>query len=227
MLALCRRAALSEVASPSWRAALQHIGLEYPTQHGLNQSIRGVAKQATEVRPGAVLELNGKLLQVVRSTHVNAGRQLGNISMELRDLASGAKHPAKFRPSESVEVVHLESRRYTCLYREGSLLHAMDAATYEQVAVEASLFDPGSAYLVEGMEVSMAFHDGRPIVGEVPATVTLEVREAAPTMRGETAAPSYKPAVLENGVRITVPPFVVAGDKVVVDTREGTFVKRA
>lgn len=120
-----------------------------------------------KVRPGAVLELNGKLLQVVRSTHVNAGRQLGNISMELRDLASGAKHPAKFRPSESVEVVHLESRRYTCLYREGSLLHAMDAATYEQVAVEASLFDPGSAYLVEGMEVSMAFHDGRPIVGEL------------------------------------------------------------
>lgn len=65
------------------------------------------------------------------------------------------------------------------------------------------------------------------LAGEVPATVTLEVKEAAPTMRGETAAPSYKPAVLENGVRITVPPFVVAGDKVVVDTREGTFVKRA
>lgn len=125
-----------------------------------------------QVRPGAVLDLNGKLLQVVRSTHVNAGRQLGNISMELRDMTTGAKHPAKFRPSEGVEVVRLESRRYTCLYREGGLLHVMDAATYEQMAVEASLFDPGSAYLVEGMEVSMAFHEGRPVVGERDARGT-------------------------------------------------------
>lgn len=183
--------------------------------------------RAAQVRAGAVLEIDGRLMQVMRVAHSNSGRQLGSIQMELRDLASGAKHPGKFRPSESVEVAHLDSRKYSTLYREGDLVHVMDAESFEQLAVDAGLFGPGGAYLAEGMEVTLALHDGRVVTAAVPAAVTLEVREAAPTMKGETAAPSYKPAVLENGVRVMVPPFVVAGDRVVIDTRENQFLKRA
>lgn len=180
-----------------------------------------------QIRPGTVLEQNGKLLQVVRVNHVNQGRQLGSIGMELRDIVAGTKHLTKFRPSESLETVRLESRRFSCLYREDSLLHAMDLESYEQVAVDVALFGDRAAYLAEGLEISLALHDGRIVTGDVPAQITLEVREAAPTMKGETSAPSYKPATLENGVRVQVPPFIAAGDRVVIDTREGTFQKRA
>ncbi|KDD72888.1 hypothetical protein H632_c2774p1 [Helicosporidium sp. ATCC 50920] len=188
---------------------------------------RDASKQANDLRTGNVIELNERLLEVIKFQHVNSGRQSGLIQLELRDLKTRNKQPAKFRPSDSVEVAHIEDRPFSVLYREGALVHVMDARTFEQMALDVELFGGQEQYLIEGMEVAVAQHSGQPVLARVPPTVTLVVAEAAPAMKGETAAPSYKPAVLSNGLSVSVPPFVNQGDAVVVDTASNAFVRRA
>ncbi|GAB4822133.1 hypothetical protein N2152v2_009179 [Parachlorella kessleri] len=207
--------------------------------------LRGVKKQANEVRSGNVLEVNGRLMQVVKHQHTQgAGRQLGNVQFELRDLVTKNKHLHRQRPYDMVELVRLEDRKYQCLYKEGSFVHCMDLETFEQVAVDEDMFGEQAAYLAEGLELTLSFHDGSPVTGKlllkcasarsqaplqraVPETVTLRVEEAAPSMKGETVAPSYKPAVLQNGVKVMVPPFVQRGEEIIVNTVERSFVRRA
>lgn len=106
-------------------------------------------------------------------------------------------------------------------------MHCMDPETFDQVAVPRDILGNAAAYLAEGGDLSLSFHDGVAVSGSLPATVTLRVAQAAPHLKGETAAPQYKAAVLETGAQISVPPFVVVDDRVVVDTLDGTFVKRA
>lgn len=222
---LCGAGPLSETAAfqhlPSLGQALQQLGQQW----------RGVKKQANELRVGNVIEHQGKLLQVVSLQNRAMGRQLGNVNFELRDVVTKAKHPAKFRPYDMVEHVRLEGRKYQCLYTEGSQVHCMDPDTFEQLTVDRELFGEAADFLREGLDVTLNFHvttgSDAPVTGEVPQHVTLAVVEAAPTMKGETAAPSYKRAVVEGGIEIQVPPFVQAGDRVVVETGERSFVRRA
>ncbi|PSC68390.1 Elongation factor P [Micractinium conductrix] len=218
-LSLSESAAFPQ-ALPSLAQALQQLG---------GVQARGVKKQANELRIGNVIEHNGKLLQVVSMQNRAMGRQLGNVNFELRDIITKSKHPAKFRPSDMVEYVRLEGRPYQCLYTEGTQVHCMDPETYEQLAVEREVFGGGADFLAEGLEVILNFHAGNdaPVTGEVPNHVTLGVVEAAPTMKGETAAPSYKRAVCAGGIEVQVPPFVQTGDRVVVETSERAFVRRA
>ncbi|MGZ5862850.1 MAG: elongation factor P [Methyloceanibacter sp.] len=180
-----------------------------------------------EIRPGNVIEHKGGLWVAVKTQHVKPGKGPAYAQVELKNAIDGTKLNERFRSSETVERVRLEQKDYQFLYREGDMLVFMDMDTYEQIQVRREFLEERAAFLQDGMQVSVESHEGRPIGISLPDQVTLEVVEADPVVKGQTAASSYKPAKLENGVRILVPPFIAAGERVVVDTNELTYVRRA
>ena len=180
-----------------------------------------------EIRPGNVIEHKGGLWVAVKTQHVKPGKGPAYAQVELKNAIDGTKLNERFRSSETVERVRLEQKNYQFLYREGDMLVFMDMDTYEQIQVRREFLEERAAFLQDGMQVSVESHEGRPIGISLPDQVTLEVVDADPVVKGQTAASSYKPAKLENGVRILVPPFIAAGERVVVDTNELTYVRRA
>ena len=180
-----------------------------------------------EIRPGNVIEHKGGLWVAVKTQHVKPGKGPAYAQVELKNAIDGTKLNERFRSSETVERVRLEQKDYQFLYREGDMLVFMDMDTYEQIQVRREFLEERAAFLQDGMQVSVESHEGRPIGISLPDQVTLEVVDADPVVKGQTASSSYKPAKLENGVRILVPPFIAAGERVVVDTNELTYVRRA
>jgi elongation factor P len=180
-----------------------------------------------EIRPGNVIEHKGALWIAVKTQAVKPGKGPAYAQVELKNAIDGTKLNERFRASETVERVRLEQKDYQFLYAEGDMLTFMDVDTYDQIQIPKELIGERAAFLQDGMTVTVESHEGRPIGVSLPDQVTLEVVEAEPVVKGQTAASSYKPAKLENGVRILVPPFVGAGERVVVDTSELTYVRRA
>jgi len=180
-----------------------------------------------ELRPGAVIEHDGSLWVAVKTQTVKPGKGPAYNQVELKNLIDGRKLNNRFGSDEKVEQTHLEIRDFQFLYREGDMLVFMDIDTYEQISLAADFVGDRAAFLQDGMSVSLKLHGERPVSIALPDQVVLEIAEAEPTLKGQTAASSYKPAVLENGVRIMVPPFVSAGERVVVDTNEIAYVRRA
>jgi elongation factor P len=180
-----------------------------------------------EIRPGNVIQHKGALWVAVKTQHVKPGKGPAYAQVELKNAIDGTKLNERFRSSETVERVRLEQKDYQFLYGEGDKLVFMDMDTYEQIEVPSGFLEERAAFLQEGMKVTVESHEGRSIGITLPDHVILAVVEADPVVKGQTAASSYKPAKLENGVRILVPPFVVAGERVVVDTNELTYVRRA
>jgi elongation factor P len=180
-----------------------------------------------EIRPGNVIEHKGGLWIAVKTQAVKPGKGPAYAQVELKNAIDGTKLNERFRASETVERVRLEQKDYQFLYGEGDMLTFMDLDTYDQIQIPKELIGERAAFLQDGMTVTVESHEGRPIGVALPDQVTLEVVEAEPVVKGQTAASSYKPAKLENGVRILVPPFVGAGERVVVDTNEITYVRRA
>jgi elongation factor P len=180
-----------------------------------------------EIRPGNVIQHKGALWVAVKAQAVKPGKGPAYAQVELKNAIDGTKLNERFRASETVERVRLEQKDYQYLYAEGDMLTFMDLDTYDQIALPREFLEERAAFLQDGMTVKVESHEGKPIGVALPDQVTLEVVEADPVMKGQTAASSYKPAKLENGVRILVPPFVSAGERVVVDTNELTYVRRA
>jgi elongation factor P len=180
-----------------------------------------------EIRPGNVVQHKGGLWVAVKTQAVKPGKGPAYAQVELKNLIDGTKLNERFRSSETVERVRLEQNDYQFLYAQGDMLVFMDTDTYDQIELPKDFLEERAAFLQEGMKVTVESHEGKPIGVAIPEQVTLEVVEADPVVKGQTAASSYKPAKLENGVRILVPPFVVAGERVVVDTNELTYVRRA
>jgi elongation factor P len=180
-----------------------------------------------EIRPGNVIEHKGALWVAVKTQHVKPGKGPAYAQVELKNVIDGTKLNERFRSSESVERVRLEQKDYQFLYPEDDMLVFMDMDTYDQINIRREFLEERAAFLQDGMKVTVESHEGTPIGVTLPDQVTLEVVEADPVVKGQTAASSYKPAMLENGVRIMVPPFIGAGEKVVVDTNEITYVRRA
>lgn len=180
-----------------------------------------------EIRPGNVIEHKGALWVAVKTQHVKPGKGPAYAQVELKNAIDGTKLNERFRSSESVERVRLEQKDYQFLYPEGDMLVFMDMDTYDQINIRREFLEERAAFLQDGMKVTVESHEGTPIGVTLPDQVTLEVVEADPVVKGQTAASSYKPAKLENGVRILVPPFIGAGERVVVDTNELTYVRRA
>jgi elongation factor P len=180
-----------------------------------------------EIRPGNVIQHKGHLWVAVKTQHVKPGKGPAYAQVELKNAIDGTKLNERFRSSETVERVRLEQKDYQFLYAEGDMLTFMDTATYDQIELPRDFLLERAAFLQDGMTVTVESHEGKAIGVSLPDQVTLEVVEADPVVKGQTAASSYKPAKLENGVRILVPPFVEAGERVVVDTNELTYVRRA
>lgn len=180
-----------------------------------------------EIRPGNVIQHKGALWVAVKTQHVKPGKGPAYAQVELKNVTEGTKLNERFRSSETVERVRLEQQDFQFLYAEGDMLVFMNTDTYDQIELPKEFLEERAAFLQEGMKVSIESYEGKRLGITLPDQVTLQVVEADPVVKGQTAASSYKPAVLENGVRVLVPPFVVAGEKVVVDTNELTYVRRA
>lgn len=180
-----------------------------------------------EIRPGNVIEHKGGLWVAVKTQHVKPGKGPAYAQVELKNLVDGTKLNERFRSSETVERVRLEQKDYQFLYEEGDMLVFMDLETYDQLELAKEFVGERAAFLQESMQVVVESHEGKPIGISLPDQVTLAVTEAEPVVKGQTASSSYKPAVLENGIRVMVPPFINAGEKIVVDTNEITYVRRA
>ena len=180
-----------------------------------------------EVRPGMVIEHDGQLWSVVKTQSVKPGKGGSYNQAELKNILNGGKLNERFRSAETVEEVQLERRDFQFLYANGDVLAFMDTRTYEQIELDADFVGERGKFLQDGMKVIVQMHEGKPIGIALPASVVLEVVEADPVTKGQTAASSYKSATLENGVRTQVPPFIEAGTKIVVSTDDGSYVKRA
>lgn len=180
-----------------------------------------------EIRPGNVIEHDGGIWVAVKTQAVKPGKGPAYNQVELKNLITGTKLNERFRASETVERVRLEQKDYQFLYVQGEMLVFMDTETYEQLEISRDFVGDRAAFLQDGMMVVVESHEGRSIGISLPDQVTLKITEADPVVRGQTAASSYKPAMLENGVRIMVPPFITAGERVIVDTNESAYVRRA
>jgi elongation factor P len=180
-----------------------------------------------EVRPGNVIVHNGGLWVTVKTMAVKPGKGGAFNMVELKNLIDGTKLNERFRSAETVERVRLEQKDFTFLYEQGEMLVFMDGETYEQLELQKDFVGERAAFLQDGMKVTVDLHEERPIGISLPAQVTLMITEADPVVKGQTATSSYKPAMLENGVRIMVPPFIGSGERVIVDTEELTYVRRA
>lgn len=179
------------------------------------------------IRPGNVIEHKGRLWRAVKLQHVKPGKGGAFAQVELKDIRDGTKLNERFRADESVERVRLDEAPYQYLYADGGMLTFMNNENYEQVSVHQDLVGEPLPFLQESMNVSVMSYEGEVISVQLPEQVTLEITEADPVVKGQTASSSYKPAVLENGVKVMVPPHIEAGTRVVVNTADGSYVERA
>jgi elongation factor P len=180
-----------------------------------------------EISPGAVIEHDGSLWVAVKTQAVKPGKGGAYNQVELKNLFDGRKLNERFRSAEAVEAVELDFKPYTFLYEAGEMLTFMDKETFEQIEIAKDFVGERAAFLQDGMEVKVESYEGRPISVKLPLSVTLQVVEADPVVKGQTAASSYKPAKLENGLRVMVPPFIETGTRIVVATEDTSYVKRA
>jgi elongation factor P len=180
-----------------------------------------------EIRPGNVIEHNGGLWVAVKTNAVKPGKGGAYNQVELKNLIDGTKLNERFRSAETVEKVRLEQKDFTFLYEQEDALVFMDSESYEQLELQKDFVGDRAAFLQDGMTVTVELYEEKPIGISLPDQVTLEITEADPVVKGQTAASSYQPAVLENGVRVLVPPFISAGERIVVDTNEITYLRRA
>lgn len=179
------------------------------------------------IRPGNVIEHKGGLWRAVKIQHTQPGKGGAYLQVELKNLRDGTKLNERFRSSETVERARLEQKPYQYLYADGDLLTFMDTSTYEQIAMNRDLVGDPAVYLQDGMEVSVEFFEEEPLGVALPEQVVLQITEADAVVKGQTASSSYKPAMLENGVRVMVPPHIEAGTRVVISTADSEYVKRA
>ncbi|AXS41819.1 elongation factor P [Breoghania sp. L-A4] len=180
-----------------------------------------------EIKPGNVLQHQDTLWAVVKVQHVKPGKGGAFAQVEMKNLIDGRKLNERFRSEDKVERVRLEQKDFQFLYAQDDQLVFMDSDTYEQIELQSEFVGERAAFLQDGMTVTLEMHEEKPIGINLPQFVTLEITEADAVVKGQTQSSSYKPAMLENGVRVLVPPFITAGEKIVVDTSEVTYVRRA
>lgn len=184
-------------------------------------------QQANQIRAGQVIEHEGRRWTVLKQQIITPGKGGAFIQVEMRDLKSGNKTNERWRTADTVERLLTEEREYTYSYTDGTNLVLMDPESFEQAIVPADLLGDSAAFLQDNMHVTVDLVEGDPVAVHLPPSVVLEVVEADPVVRGQTAASSYKPAKLSNGVKTMVPPFIETGEKIVVKTEDGSYVERA
>lgn len=180
------------------------------------------------IRTGMVIEHQGSLWRAVKIQHTQPGKGGAYLQVELKDIRSGTKLNERFRSSETVERAYLSQKEFQFLYAEGDMLNFMDSETFEQISLGQDFVNEDQLpYLQDNMTVIIESHEDDPIGVQLPDTVTLAVTEADAVVKGQTASSSYKPAMLENGVKCMVPPHIEAGTRIVVNTVDGSYMERA
>ena len=180
-----------------------------------------------ELKPGNVVEYRDKLWSMVKGDHVKPGKGPAYLQVEMKCLTDGTKLNTRLNTSDTVERVRLDEDQYQFLYDDGEQLNFMNQESFEQIALMRSLVGDAAVFLQEGMIVTVTSYEEKPLSVVLPESVVLEVVEADPVMKGQTAAASFKPAKLSNGVKVMVPPHIGTGTRVVVNTRESAYVERA
>ncbi|MDQ2095585.1 elongation factor P [Rhodalgimonas zhirmunskyi] len=180
-----------------------------------------------EIRPGNVLEHNGGLWAAVKVDHVKPGKGGAFAQVELKNLRNGTKLNERFRSADKVERVRLEQKDQQFLYESDGMLIFMDAETYEQIELPADLLGERRPFLQDGMTIQIEFHESEALNASLPQKVVCKVEETEPVVKGQTAANSFKPAILDNGVKVMVPPFVGPGEDIIVDTLAMEYTARA
>ena len=180
-----------------------------------------------EIRPGNVLEHDGHLWAAVKVDHVKPGKGGAFAQVELRNLRNGSKLNERFRSADKVERVRLEQKDMQFLFEADGRLTFMDTETFDQVELDAEILGERRPFLQDGMTIVVEFYEAEALNATLPQKVTCEIAETEPVVKGQTAANSFKPAVLDNGVRVSVPPFVGQGEKIVVNTETMEYSERA
>ena len=183
--------------------------------------------QANTIRPGYVIEHDGKQWNVLKTELLLPGKGSAFVQVEMRDVKSGNKTNMRYRTSETVEKLMVEEKECTFLYADDDNLTFMDGETFEQFALPRDILGDRAAYLQDGMTVTSELIDGSVTGIQLPQHITTTVVEADPVVKGQTASSSYKPAVIENGMRVMVPPHIEAGTRIVVNTQDSSYVERA
>ena len=181
---------------------------------------------AGDIRVGMLLEYKNELWQVLKTQHVKPGKGGAFNQVELKSLKKGTKLNERFRSSDTVERTILEDKKFSFLYEDENHCHFMDQTNFEQIQINKSVLGEKSKLLKENMEVNVQFHDDQPLSVDLPSSVELKIETTDAAIKGQTASSSYKPATLENGIKIMVPPFINAEDKIVLDTRTLEYIKK-
>ena len=182
---------------------------------------------ATQLRPGMVIKFNNDLFSVFSMTHRTPGNLRGFVQARMRSLRSGTMIEHRFSSEDKVEKAMLEQHEMEYLYDDGEYYYFMNTETYEQLHLMKDLLGDATNYLIPQLKVSVEFYEGKPISVELPATVDLTVVETEPGLKGSTVSNVTKPAKMETGLVVQVPPFITEGEKIRVNTAEGTYLARA
>ena len=179
-----------------------------------------------EIKPGMIIEHKDDLWSVLKAQHVKPGKGGAFNQVELKSVKRGTKLNERFRSSDTVERAILDERKFSFLYEDESSCHFMDQTNFEQIQINKKLIGEKSKLLKENMEVDLQFHEDEPLSVDLPSSVELKIETTDAAIKGQTASSSYKPATLENGIKIMVPPFINPDDKIVLDTRTLEYVKK-
>ncbi len=180
-----------------------------------------------DIRPGNILEYEGGIWKVAKIQHTQPGKGGAYMQVEMKNLQDGRKTNVRFRSADTIERVRLDTKDYQFLYEDGAMLVFMDQDTYEQITLPSDLLGDARPFLQDGMQVTLELWDEKPISVDLPAQVEATIVEADAVVKGQTASSSFKPAILDNGVRIMVPPHIGSGTRIVVDVYEQAYVGKA
>jgi len=182
---------------------------------------------ASSLRKGFVVDMDGKLYVVLNVENIHPGKGTPVTQLNMRRISDGVKVSERYRTTEQVERAFVDQRDHTFLYQDGEGYHFMNPESYDQLVAPEDVVGDLGAYLQEGMTVQLSTHNDVPIALELPRTVILEIVETEPSVKGQTASSSYKPAILSNGVRTMVPPYIASGTRVIILTEDGSYQERA
>src|ERR1043165_2959522 len=182
---------------------------------------------ASSLRKGNVVDKDGKLYVILFAENIHPGKGTPVTQLDMRRIADGVKVSERYRTTEQVERAFVDDRDHTFLYSDGEGFHFMNPETYDQLVASPEVIGDAAPYLQEGMTVTLSTHEGVPIALTLPRLATFEVVETEPSVKGQTASSSYKPAVLSNGLRTLIPPHIGVGTKIVVLTEDGSYQERA
>ena len=181
---------------------------------------------ASEIRVGMLIEYKNDLWQVLKTQHVKPGKGGAFAQVEMKSVNKNTKLNERFRSSESVEKASLDETKFNYLYDDEKDYHFMNPKSYEQINIKKEVVGDKGKMMTENLEVSISFYNEEPLMIELPNQVTCVVETTDVALKGQTVSSSYKPATLDNGINIQVPPFIESGDKIIVDTRTMEYVKK-